>query len=103
MHKTVKLSELKISTRLANQLAKEIVTYIEQGYSLADIARTSSRLLLNQLESELTEAAINLIPRGGNGQPAVDRETAIQAVILEFSLGYLAEVSDRIKKSRLKP
>lgn len=93
----VDLGQLRDFLHLADECAKKAVQYIEQGYTPEQITEIFARLFGDQFKIRLTDEVLRKMPRGGNGQPPLDRETAVREFSLEFASAFMDAVNNRFK------
>lgn len=94
----IDMAELMGFAHLANACAVKAIEYLEMGYSPDDITGIFTKLFTDQFKAHLTQDALERMPRGGNGQPALDRESAVCQFSLEFASAFMKAVTKQFKK-----
>lgn len=99
----VNLAELKEFLHLADACAVQAIKYLEEGFTPDQITEIFARLFTDQFKIHLSDEALAKIPRGGNGQPVLDRESAANAFSLEFASAFMKAVTSRYKNTPSNP
>jgi hypothetical protein len=85
----VRLDDLRLLCRLANQSAELMMSYIHRGYSPEDIAETFSTIFFDQLTLRLDPDTAALFPRAQHGLPPLDQTAAAEQFVLVVADAFL--------------
>ena len=77
----VRLDDLRLLCRLANQSAELMMSYINRGYSPEEIAETFSTIFFDQLTLRLDSDTAARFPRAQHGLPPLDQKAAAEQLI----------------------